>query len=129
MSSLWQDIRYGFRTLAKSPGFTAVALVSLALGIGVNTAIFSLLNAVWMRSLPVPNPHELRIVNWSGYNTTLSHYEGSAGDAMRSRTGARVSGSFPYPVYRDFKERVAGCSDVFAFSGLFGLTVVGPKGA
>jgi predicted permease len=129
MRSLWQDIRYGFRTLAKSPGFTTVALVSLALGIGVNTAIFSLLNAVWMRSLPVPNPHELRIVNWSGYNTTLSHYEGSAGDAMRSRTGASVSGSFPYPVYRDFKERVEGCSDVFAFSGLFGLTVVGPKGA
>jgi predicted permease len=129
MSALLQDIRYAFRQLRKSSGFTTVAIVSLAFGIGVNTAIFSLLNAVWMRSLPVPNPHELRIVNWSGYNTTLSHFEGSDGDATRGRTGARVSGSFPYPVYRDFKERVEGCSDVFAFSGLFGLTVVGPKGA
>ena len=129
MEKLWQDIRYSLRTLVKSPGFATVAVVSLALGIGVNTAIFSLLNAVWMRSLPVPNPHELRIVNWSGYNTRFSHYSGGAGDGMRGRSGATVSGSFPYPVYRDFKDRVDGCSDVFAFSGLFGLTVVGPKGA
>jgi predicted permease len=129
MGTIWQDIRYGLRMLAKSPGFTTVAVVSLALGIGVNTAIFSLLNAVWMRSLPVPNPHELRVVNWSGYNTQLSHYSGGAGDGMRGRSGATVSGSFPYPVYRDFKERVDGCSGVFAFSGLSGLTIVGPKGA
>ena len=129
MSAFLNDVKYGIRQLGKNPGFTTVAVVSLALGIGVNTAIFSLLNAVWMRSLPVPNPHELRVVNWSGYNTRLSHYSGGAGDGMRGRSGATVSGSFPYPVYRDFKERVDGCSDVFAFTGLFGLTVVGPKGA
>lgn len=129
MMTLWHDARYGLRMLAKSPGFTTVAVVSLALGIGVNTAIFSLLNAVWMRSLPVPNPHALRIVNWSGHNTRLSHYSGSAGDAASGRSGATVSGSFPYPVYRDFKERLEGCSGVFAFSDLHGLTVVGPQGA
>ncbi len=129
MTNIWQDIRYALRQLRKSPGFTAVALVSLALGIGVNTAIFSLLNAIWMRSLPVPNPHELRIVNWSGFNARLSHFTGGPADATRGGPGARVSGSFPYPVYRDFKERVEGCSDVFAFSELHGLTVVGPRGA
>jgi len=129
MSTFWNDVRYGIRQLGKSLGFTTVAVVSLALGIGVNTAIFSLLNAVWMRSLPVPNPHELRIVNWSGFNTRLSHFTGGSADATRGGPDARVSGSFPYPVYRDFKERVEGCSDVFAFCELPGLTVVGPKGA
>src|SRR4030095_11242591 len=59
MSSFWQDLHYGLRLLRKSPGFTAVAVISLALGIGANTAIFQLLNAVRLRSLPVLNPNEL----------------------------------------------------------------------
>ena len=115
MTTLWQDVRYGVRMLRRSPGFTAVAVLSLALGIGVNTAIFSLLNAVWMRSLPVPDPHALRVVNWSGHNTRLSRYAGGPGDGKRDGSGATTSGSFPYPVYRDFKERVEGAA-VFAFT-------------
>ncbi len=129
MRLLFNDIKYGTRQLIKSPGFAIVAIVSLALGIGVNTAIFSLLNAVWMRSLPVRDPHALRVVNWSGHNTQLSRYSGGPGDGKRDASGATTSGSFPYPVYRDFRERVEGCSAVFAFHELYGLTVVGPKGA
>src|SRR6185312_4285685 len=59
MNKIWQDLRYGARVLIKNPGFTVVAVLSLALGIGANTAIFQLLDAVRLKALPVKAPHEL----------------------------------------------------------------------
>ena len=59
MDSIIKDIRYGFRGLLKRPGFTVIALVALGLGIGANTAIFSLVNAVVIRPLPFPEPDRL----------------------------------------------------------------------
>ena len=121
MKTLWHDMRFGLRQLRKNPGFTAVAVVSLALGIGANTAIFSLINGVLLKSLPVRDPHELRVINWACFEYSLSHFSGATN---RSKSGQFYSGSFPYPTYCDFRDQATGFSEVFAFSGLGSMTVV-----
>ena len=115
MRTLWQDVKYSFRMLVKSPGFTIVAVISLAVGIGANTVIFSAINGVLLNSLPVRNPDELRVIGWTGSN--ISSVGGMTSDSMgitESRQWYRLS--FPYPAYRDFAEKVEGLSELFAFS-------------
>ena len=76
--SLFRDVRYALRGFARSPGFTAVAIITLALGIGANTAVFQLLDAVRLRSLPIEKPQELaelRIMGGNqGFGVTDSEY-------------------------------------------------------
>jgi hypothetical protein len=77
MGALEQDIRYGWRQLLKHPGFTALAILSMALGIGANTAIFSLTDTVLLRPLPVREPSQLIAVDGqlrSGTEFTLQSY-------------------------------------------------------
>ena len=106
MSSLLQDFRHGLRVLAKSPGFTAVAIVTLALGVGANTAIFSLLDQVLMRRLPVPHPEELVVMHITGSSFGRVWSDGDPSE------------SIPYPVYAAIRD------DNPAFSGLLGRFAV-----
>ncbi|HEV2491611.1 MAG TPA: ADOP family duplicated permease [Terriglobia bacterium] len=83
MDTLFQDLRYGLRMLTKNPGFTAVAVLTLALGIGANTAIFSLTYAVILKSLPVPNPGELVRYTFREEGVSDLSLSGPAYDALR----------------------------------------------
>ena len=91
---MFQDLRYGARMLAKSPGFTVVAALSLALGIGANTAIFSLMDAVLLRTLPVQHPERLVLVN--------------------TAQTARLENQYSYPVYEQFRDQQQSFAGVFA---------------
>lgn len=76
VEQLWRDVRHAARLLLKAPVFTAVAIVSLALGIGASTAVFSIANAILLRSLPVPNPEQLRVLHWSGNEKHIPSWAG-----------------------------------------------------
>ena len=102
MAPLWQDLRYACRTLRKSPLFTTVAVLSLALGIGANTAIFTLINQLILRLLPVQHPEELVLLTSRG-----SHYGSNTG-----------SNAISYPMYQDFRDKNQVFSSMFCRYGM-----------
>jgi putative ABC transport system permease protein len=105
MQSLWKDITFGLRMLAKSPGFTAIAVITLALGIGANTAIFSLMNQVLLRQLPVRNPNELVILRAPGPQTGHVSTDGDSTE------------SFSYPMYKGLRDTNSVFSGILARYG------------
>src|SRR6266516_295238 len=102
MTTLWQDLRFGIRMLRKNVGFTAVAVLSLALGIGANTAIFQLLNAVRLRTLPVKAPQELAEVRIEDMKGVRGNFSG--------RYNAVTN-----PIWRLIRERQQAFSGIFAW--------------
>ena len=100
-SSIWMDLRYGARQLAKTPVFTIVCVLTLALGIGANTAVFSVMNAVLLRSLPVADPQRVVYLNTS---------------SPPHRTGTVDSHeTFSYPVYDALRQQHGALTDVIAY--------------
>ena len=102
MRSFLQDIRYGLRMLGRSPGFTLVAVLTLALGIGANTAIFHLIDAVRLRSLPVPNPRSLVSIEIKGGNHGFGV---NVGDES----------FLTYPLWEQIRDHQTSLSGVFAW--------------
>lgn len=107
MRDLWQDVRYGLRTLARSPGFTVVAVVTLTLGIGANTTVFSLVNALLFRDPPGLEAADRLVQIGRGQAPTFDNWS--------------------YPVYRDFRERADWFSGVAGFSGVGAVVGRGPS--
>lgn len=121
LSELGQDIRYGWRTMTSSKVFSILAILSLALGIGANTAIYSLMESILMRSLPVSNPEELAVVNWTSQPPQNASKEwvhvvhGVQGILWPGDRGSLVSGMFPYRAFETLRENNSVFSTLFGY--------------
>ena len=110
MNTLLQDIKYGMRMLAKSPGFAAVAILTLALGIGANAAIFQLIDAVRLRTLPVKDPNTLAIVHINKNHWGSGNFNGPYAE-------------FSYPLWKQIEQRQEGFSSIATWGGGAGQTL------
>ena len=118
---LTQDIRYGLRTMSANPLFTAMAALSLALGIGANTAIYSFMDAILLRSLPVQHPEQLVVLKWRGKDPAVIH--GQNGSRIDDRFGM-TSPNYPFGAFQVLRSNPDGLSTLFAYATAWELNLV-----
>lgn len=111
-----KDISYALRLMRRNPVFTAVAVFSLALGISANASIFTLFDAVLLKSLPVSRPEQLRILTWVTQGSDPVGMTDHSGYSMTDDGGRNVDGSFSYPAYETFRKSVPQFSALVAFA-------------
>jgi predicted permease len=119
LEEIRRDLAYGVRQIFKNPGFTSIIVLTLALGIGANTAIFTLVNAVTLRSLPVRDPQQLVVLEWSARKRPENFSSSGFGDcALSDRNAARVTScSLPYPLFQKIQAETKVFVDTMAFAG------------
>jgi len=127
LESIGNDLRFGARTLAKAPAFTAIITITLALGIGANTAIFTLVNAIMLRSLPVHDPQQLVVLQWSARHWPQNVGNSSFGDcAFNERNSASlISCSLPYALFEEIQKQIKVFTNAMAFAGPSQMTLSG----
>ncbi len=116
LEQLGQDLRYALRSMAHNKIFTALAMLSLMLGIGANTAIYSLMESILLRRLPVPDPNSLVIMKWHGKSfPPNSSFSFSTGGTFTDPKGGTVSTIFPYPALKLFQNNAEVLSNAFCY--------------
>jgi predicted permease len=116
LDQLAQDCRYAVRTMAGNKAFSILAILSLALGIGANTAIYSFMDSILLRSLPVSHPESLAVLNW--HNNVRMHgsvVHGGSGTIYEDSKNTSTAGIFPYPAFELLRKSDAVFSSVFAY--------------
>src|SRR5438477_5357549 len=114
MTGIGQDLRYAFRSLARKPGLAAAVVATLALGIGANVAVFSVVDGLLLRRLAVRQPGSLALLTWSAraWPKIVQDLEGST--RKDEATGETWTTSFPYPVFEAFAAHTRTFSSTFA---------------
>ena len=128
LETLWQDLRYALRTTAHTPMLAFVVVLSLALGIGANTAIFSVTNAALLRSLPVPEPNRLLLLDWQAKDWPRRIIDDVEGSGGRDSGGIMHSYSYSSQLFEYIRDHNQSFDNVVAFAANNGRANIGLNG-